>query len=322
MKRLVSKVIHYLGPYLYDELVWIINSYLLGFNTEFLFFEKTIHTMNGLTSFKISVYNNKVYLPIYKNGLIIIYDMGMNKTFYLYTKLEFVRSIYIIDENNIVVSAFLGLYVYNINIINDKVNIISINKKNEFKDHVSDFYFFKESVVFSNCDICVKSINMNTHIKLRKFNYCYDSIFLYNNYLYFFNLKKYLIEIIDINDYHNITLFQFDGLLETKRIKKDKIMLLLPKDFDYDMSIKTSIFVNETYIYIKFSKSINVYNHDGKLIRRISINYPYLTEALYVDSNKIYLMQQLDNSFKLLIFKQEFKYKKFEKKKKKKKEYK
>jgi len=313
MKELVNTITFNLAPYLCGELIGIISSYFMGFNTESLIFEKSFDIKVDPKNCKICVYNNKVYLPIYENGLIIIYDMETNKTFNFHTNLNSVCSIFNIDDNNIAIASSTGLYVYNYNIIDDKVNIISIDRKNEFYNYpIWDIYYFKETAIFSDTDICIKSINMNNPICLMHDIHCHhNSIFLHNNHLYFFNSEKNLIRVIDINNFHNITGPQLYILHKEGKIRKDKTILL--SSLDDIMSDKSSIFVDQTYIYIKISKLINVYNHNGEFIRRININYPDLNNSLYISSNKIYLTQKFGDSLKFLIFRQNFKYRNFRK---------
>jgi hypothetical protein len=78
----------YLIDYLNDDLIKVIFSYLIKFNIESLFLEKSYDIPQLSLINKINVFNNKIYFPLHFSGLIIIYDMKINETFYLDTELN------------------------------------------------------------------------------------------------------------------------------------------------------------------------------------------------------------------------------------------
>jgi len=43
---------------------------------------------DNFSSHKFNIYKNKLYLPIYETGLIIIYDIKMNNIIYFNTNLK------------------------------------------------------------------------------------------------------------------------------------------------------------------------------------------------------------------------------------------
>ena len=88
MEKFISETVFHLNQYLYDELIKIICSYLIGFNTMSLDFEKSFDISEEFGDYEINIYKNKIYLVIRNNGIIIIYDMVMDKTIYFDTNMK------------------------------------------------------------------------------------------------------------------------------------------------------------------------------------------------------------------------------------------
>jgi len=288
MQKTINEATSHLTQYLYDELVCIICSYL-WFNTQSLIFEKSF-VIPTQKRYKINTYNNKIYLYTFGNGQVIIYDMKTNETFHLITNLKNIYSIRNIDDDNIIIGTFLGIYIYSYNIINGKINVISIKRKFE-NCKITDIYYFENKIIFStisNIHIYSLADDLNN---ICKFNLFSESIFLYNEHLYIFNFEKYLIKILNINN------------------KSERIVSFSLENLNNDIILMPHIFVNETYIYILVQKYVYVFDHDVKIFRRIHFNIPNLNQVFNVDSDKIYLGQNFENSINLKIFQQKFRYK-------------
>jgi len=290
MDKIISETSSHLVQYLCHELIEIIYSYLIGFNTEVLISNNFITTCDNFVNFKINIYNNKIYLPIL-NGLIIIYDIKTNNTYYLNTNLNFVKSICNIDDNNIIVATLSGLYIYNYNIINGQINVNNIERKLPHKK-IIDVYYSNNRIIFSDINhVYVYHLKNNfLFLFFFEFNFYRDSIFLYDEHLYVFFAEKYIINVLDINDRKN-----------------DKKILLSSDFFDKITLHDTNIFVNKIYIYIEFFNNIYVFNHDGGFVRKIIIDIPCLNPVFFIDGEKIYFTQKSNNLVNLLILQQKYK---------------
>jgi len=291
MNQIINEAIVQLTQYLYNELICIICSYL-EFNTESLIFEKSFPVVNQSISCNIDFRNNKIYMCSFLEENIIIYDMKTKETFYLDTKLKTMHLICNIDDNNIMVGTLSGIYFYNYNIINKKINIISVKKK-LYNYIVTKISYFENKIVVSTLfDIYIYSLkddSLTTHLCVRDCGY--DSIFLYSKYLYVFNYRKYSIKILDIND------------------KSEKNIILSFEDFKDEELLGVSMFVDNIYIYFFFKELIYVFDHNGKFIRGINFGIPNLSSTFYINLDEIYLVQKIGTSLNLMILQQKFKYK-------------
>ena len=290
MEQFINEAAFYLIKYLYNELIEIIYSYLVKFNTESL--AGNLFSISGnFDIYKINVYKNKIYLPTYADKIIIIYDMKTHKISQLNTNLRGINSICNIDENNIIVGTINGLYFLNYDIIDEEKFVINSNK--EVKNNA-----IYDIIYFDNKIICLSLLYVsifyfeNNFLKVdfyEKCNCLCDSTFLYNGHVYIYRSKENLIDVINI-----------------KNVKNRKIISLSHKN---PSRVISSTFVDDTCIYIYVGKNINIFDHDGELIRKIKINIPNLNSSFYIDSDKIYLTQKLENSTNFLVLQQKLKYK-------------
>jgi len=244
-------------------------------------------------------FNNKIYLPIYQNGMIIIYDMNTDKTFYLNTHLNKIHSILHIDNNNIIISSSLSIHIYNYNIMGENINIIS-KKEIYFGSIINDVYYLNNNIIFRNRynKICLHNLGRYVlKFPSNELGYYYNHIYLYNNSLYMFDSNICLIEIINFG-----------------AEKQTKIITLYHENSNSIMFQEVSSFiVDETYFYIKCSEHINIFDHNGEFIGNIKIDGVKLNESFYVDSKFIYMTQIFEKIINLLVFKHNIEYTDFEK---------
>jgi len=285
-----------LTNYLYDELINIIFSYLIKFNTVSLFLEKKFHISDYSFNFKINIFNNKIYLPIYQNGLVIIYDMETDETFYLNTNLNKIYSVCNIDDNNIIISSSSSIYIYNYNVINGNINIIN-REKIYIGSRVYDVYYLRNNIIFRNHydRLCVHKLGKDTlNFPSDGIGYYFNHIYLYNECLYMFDSSKYMIELINFNN-----------------IEKSKTIVLSHENFSSKIFQDICFFVvDETYFYVKSCKYINIFDHIGEFVGTIKIDDIKLEDPFFVDSKYIYMTQFFESGINLLIFKHSIKWEK------------
>jgi hypothetical protein len=81
MEKSIDETFFCLNQYLYDQLTEVICSYLIGFNIISQFSKNRL--ICSMISIIINSYlYNKIYLLIFENGIIIIYDMKEDEIIY------------------------------------------------------------------------------------------------------------------------------------------------------------------------------------------------------------------------------------------------
>jgi len=259
--------IHYLvyneiNKFFINDTAKIILAYLIKFNGHNLIFQRSLPIKGPM--WNLCSYKNELYFHVYGENILYVYDESAN----------FISDIKIDDKIISLCNYKKNIYIATTNRIllhndNTNIEICSISNK------IEKMYCYKQHIVYSNYEnkiIIYDSLKNNKKETDYEYNFNYDCIYLYKNYLYLYRWPERSIKVYDI--YNNI--LKIKQRIGESIIHEDYFLILLH--------------VNSSYLLLRNGSIIYIFYRDTfKFIGKIFYNEK-LQRGFTFKNNKIYLL--------------------------------